>query len=392
VVHLPVPVNRRSLLWLGVAALAIWLGLGETLAQEAQRVWVVDLLVVYTPAARAGAGGTAGIQSQIQGGLLEANLVLQNSRVNARLRLVHMAEITYDESGSVSTDLARLRDPKDGFMDEVHALRDQRAADLVCLVMERGDDWWFYGLQGPSAPNAFSVIRRPYLTGGYYLPVVLSFNFGCQLERPYADSVGAFPYSYGYSFTAESQLYSTVEGFSGERLPWFSNPDVRYGGVPCGVPPGLPGAADNADVLNLTAPIVAGFRGDAVSTVPPLVALVEPPNGSECLDSTNLTVLASASDGDGRVTMVEFFVDNERRAVVASAPFLWVWKLPPTGEHVMIAVATDDQGAVTRSQAVNIRVDPAPPSNDNFANRVVVSGSNTLVPCPLNPLKYNRPV
>jgi len=150
----------------------------------------VDLLVVYTPAARDGAGGSEAIQSQIQAAVLEANLVLQNSRAHARLRLVHATKVDYVESQSVSNDLARLRNPSDGFLDEVPALRNQCAADLVCLVTETGNDWWYYGLQGPSAANAFSVIRRRYLTGGYYLPVALSFNFGCQLERPYADSVG----------------------------------------------------------------------------------------------------------------------------------------------------------------------------------------------------------
>src|ERR1035441_8961469 len=207
-------VGRRWLLLALTVLLAALLRVSTSGAQAASEVSVVDLLVVYTPAASGGAGGAAAIQSQVRQAVVEANSVLQNSLVNARIRLVGLSEIAYQESGSVAKDLDRLRGTNDGFMDEVHALRIQLGADLVCLVTETGDDAWFYGLQGPSAANAFSVIRRPFLTGGYYLPVTLSFNFGCQLERPYADSVGAFPYAYGYSFHGTDGVsYSTVEGF-----------------------------------------------------------------------------------------------------------------------------------------------------------------------------------
>src|SRR4051812_32577754 len=171
-------------------------------AESGGKVFISDLLVVYTAAARSAAGGASAIQSQIEAAVLEANVTLVNSRVSARVRLVGTAEVAYQESGSLWNDLSRLRNPNDGLMDEVHVFRDEVGADLVCLVTEKGFDYELYGLQGPSAASAFSIIRRHSLTGSYALPVTLSFNFGCQLERPYADSVAAFPYSYGHSFRA----------------------------------------------------------------------------------------------------------------------------------------------------------------------------------------------
>ena len=48
---------------------------------------VVDLMVVFTSAAKTGAGGESTIRSQIDLALVEANSVLQLSRVNMRLRL-----------------------------------------------------------------------------------------------------------------------------------------------------------------------------------------------------------------------------------------------------------------------------------------------------------------
>src|SRR5262249_26741060 len=148
-----------------------------------------------------------------------------------RVRLAHVAEIEYTESGSLANDLNRLLIANDGFLDQAHLLRNQYGADLVCLITERGAGFAFYGLQGPSADKAFSVIRRRYLTGQYFFPVVLSFNFGCQLERPYADSVAAFAFSYGHTADAGSDWFSSVEAFDGTRLPYFSNPDLILGGT-----------------------------------------------------------------------------------------------------------------------------------------------------------------
>jgi hypothetical protein len=362
---------------LGTVLLAWWLGLAGALAQSTNKVTVVDLLVVYTPAARLGAGGNQAIQSSIQTAVMEANLVFQNSRVNARFRLVRSAEVDCEESGSVSNDLARLRDPKDGFMDEVHTLRDQYAADLVCLVTETGLDWWFYGLQGPSAANAFSVIRRAYLTGGYYFPVALSFNFGCQLERPYADSVGAFPYAYGYSFLGEwGVVYSTVEAFSGPRLPFFSNPGILFQGTPAGVLPGQPYPADNARVLNQTAPVVAAFRGEVVGTFAPSIRLLAPTNGASALFGEPLLCEAEAADADGQVARVEFFADGWRIGSASNSPFRVVSTSLSIGGHALRAVVTDDQGAQAVSEPVTVVVRPA---NDDFAHRQTMEGERTAV-------------
>jgi hypothetical protein len=85
-----------------------------------------DVLVVYTPAARAAAGGTTAIQNLIALGITETNQAYANSNVVPRLRLVHTEEISYTESGDIQTDLTRLRGQTEGFMDGVHSLRNTR--------------------------------------------------------------------------------------------------------------------------------------------------------------------------------------------------------------------------------------------------------------------------
>ena len=119
-------------------------------AQTNQPVSVVNVLVLYTPQARNGAGGTTAILKQIDLAMLEADNVLQQSYAAARVQLALAARINYRESGSVSNDLARLRNPSDPVFRQAHQLRNQYAADLVCLVTETGSDYWYYGLQAGS--------------------------------------------------------------------------------------------------------------------------------------------------------------------------------------------------------------------------------------------------
>ena len=73
----------------------------------------------------------------------ETNQAYAASGVIQRIRLVGTAEVSYLEHASSKDDLAHLRVKSDGEMDEVHALRDQYAADFVHLIVDRdaGGDW-----------------------------------------------------------------------------------------------------------------------------------------------------------------------------------------------------------------------------------------------------------
>ena len=95
---------------------------------------VIDVLVVYTPAAKNAEGGTTNMNDLITLAVAETNASYGNSGVAPRLNLVHAEEIAYTESGSYSLDLDRLRGTSDGYMDGVHALRDAYRADVVVLL------------------------------------------------------------------------------------------------------------------------------------------------------------------------------------------------------------------------------------------------------------------
>ena len=59
------------------------------LAASAPSPPMIDVLVVYTPAAASALGGEAAIQRAIQLGIDEMNLQLQNSEISLSMRLVH---------------------------------------------------------------------------------------------------------------------------------------------------------------------------------------------------------------------------------------------------------------------------------------------------------------
>jgi hypothetical protein len=60
---------------------------------------------------------------------------LGDSEIAVEFRLVHTAVLPYDESDDIFVDMDRLKDPADGFLDEVFDLRLAHNADLVVLLV-----------------------------------------------------------------------------------------------------------------------------------------------------------------------------------------------------------------------------------------------------------------
>jgi hypothetical protein len=88
----------------------------------------------------------------------------------------------------------------------------------------------------------------------------------------------------------------------------------------------------------------------------PLVHLTAPTNREPFVAPATLTLAAAATDPDGAVTNVEFFVDGQKLGEATEEPYEFIWQNPTLGEHVLNAVATDDQGASSTSSSILIAV------------------------------------
>ncbi len=227
---------------------------------------LIDAMVVYTAEARQAEGGTTAMETLIDLAVTETNTAYSNSQVAQRLNLIHAAEVTYTETGDSGTDLNRLRDTSDGYMDDVHTWRDTYKADVVSLFVDSmsgcGRAYVMTTLSPSFESSAFCVVKRTCATGNYSYGHELGHNMGCAHDRANSSVAGVYDYSYGYQDPAEEfrtiMAYDCPAGCP--RIQYFSNPDVTYNGKPTGVDYTAPEAADNARTLNNTAYTVANFR------------------------------------------------------------------------------------------------------------------------------------
>lgn len=85
----------------------------------------------------------------------------------------------------------------------------------------------------------------------------------------------------------------------------------------------------------------------------PTVSITAPTDGASFDEGTNISIGADASDSDGSIDQVEFFADGVSLGVDNSAPYAINWTVP-LGNTALTAEATDDQGASTLSQAIDV--------------------------------------
>ncbi len=232
----------------------------------------IDVLVVYTKEARLSGGGTTeAIEALIDTAVAETNAGYLNSGVSQRLRLVHSAEVNFNETNfNWETTLTRLKGTSDGWLDEVHTLREAYCADEVVLVVDNYDfcglAYLMNTLSTSFADSAFAVVSKLCATGYYSFGHEMGHNMGSTHDRANASTSGVFRYSYGYQDTLEAfrtiMAYDCLSGCP--RLNYWSNPEIYMYDRPMGVPDTESLAADNHMSLNNTANTVSNFRQSSV--------------------------------------------------------------------------------------------------------------------------------
>ena len=228
----------------------------------------IDLLVFYTPAVTANQGGAENAEALIAAAVLNLNTALANSLVGTQINLVDAQEIAYVEGASLGTSLTHLREPDDGFIDQVHELRDQHMADMVILVTTVSDVCGIANLaMGPgNTPRpefAFGVVAdtcalAPTYAFAHEIGHIMGLRHDWGIE-PCTD--GGSTEGKGYVEPGETfRTIMATSATSAPRILNFSNPNVTSGGLPTGADLLDPEPADAAAALNSSAQYVAKFR------------------------------------------------------------------------------------------------------------------------------------
>ena len=103
--------------------------------------------------------------------------------------------------------------------------------------------------------------------------------------------------------------------------------------------------------------------GGSSATVPPTVAISAPAAGASFTAPATVTVSASATDPDGRMARVEFYVGTTWIGTDTTAPYSASWAASSGGAYVLKAIAYDADGGSTSSATVNVTVTlNAPPA------------------------------
>lgn len=249
----------------------------------------IDLMVVYTRDARDFMENGSSTNLFIAEIVNRSQMALDASNVLINLNLVHAVETAYDEDPNNSYQTLNRLTFMDGYMDQVHQLRDDYQADLVTMfakVNDTGGLGWILDSHSGSPSYAFSLNRVQQLEYTYTMAHELGHNMGNHHSRnqnnsPAPAGGGLNEYSTGWRWTGDNgQGYVSVMTYmeGDQESPHFSNPDITYEGQPTGSYNGQYAPADNARSMNEIRGVLAGYR---TSPVPAAPTLNSPQNGEE---------------------------------------------------------------------------------------------------------------
>jgi hypothetical protein len=88
----------------------------------------------------------------------------------------------------------------------------------------------------------------------------------------------------------------------------------------------------------------------------PTVSIASPGDGAIFAALANIVIDATAGDGDGSVTKVEFFNGATLLGTDTTSPYSFSWNSVAAGNYAITAKATDNLGVATTSPAVHVTV------------------------------------
>jgi hypothetical protein len=198
--------------------------IASTQASDVDDGAVIDVMIVYTQGALNEAGSLATLNNKIDRETDLMNEALARSGVNFRVNIVHRQLVENYVGVATNTDLGRLNNPSDGYMDEVHGWRNQYSADFVSL-WSTGD-----GAGHGYQPGAFHAVTYG---SSYNFDHELGHNLGA------AHDVynGGNPNTGIAGYKSLEEKIATVMSYGQGATTWtqtFSSPNLIIRNVPFG--------------------------------------------------------------------------------------------------------------------------------------------------------------
>ncbi len=219
---------------------------------------VIDVMVVYTAMAAANYGDIK--RDLIELAIEETNQSFKASGIgHIAVRLVHTHLTDYKEEGAEHFDhVWRMVDRGDGFMEEVPALRDEKKADVVVLIVVDPSGCGLATRVAAEAAEAYVVVHHECAATSYSVAHEIGHIIGARHDRSLDQSSGPFPF--GHGFVSPDLKWRTMMSYKSgcngcPRLPIWSTPAPVRNGKPAGSEDN-----NNARVISEQAARVAAFR------------------------------------------------------------------------------------------------------------------------------------
>ena len=124
--------------------------------------------------------------------------------------------------------------------------------------------------------------------------------------------------------------------------------------------------ASGGQAANMTAQSVINNVSQSTNQ-PPTISISSPTKNSSYIAPADITIDATASDPDGTINKIEFYVVGRfKLGEINSLPYSFKWTGVPEGNYTLVAVATDNMNARTVSDQVYITVTKSMPAINQY--------------------------
>ena len=198
---------------------------------------VIDVIVAYTKKA---AANYADVKRELVDlSIEEANESFRMSNLgHVKLRLVHAYQTDYVEEGAHFDHVWRFADKGDGYMEEIHGLRDKHRADVAILIVDDPKGCGLATRVYADAEEAFAVVHHECAATSYTVAHEIGHLIGARHDLALDKNMTPFPYGHGYvNGTKWRDIMSYKDSCGGcPRLPVWSSPKVLVKGEVAGTP------------------------------------------------------------------------------------------------------------------------------------------------------------